>query len=47
MGEDEVLELGDYTIKNVSERAEAAYVVRDLHLEHVPVSLVSFEGHYV
>ena len=42
-----MLELGDYTIKNVSERAEAAYVVRDLQLEHVPVSLVSVEEHYV
>ena len=43
MGEDEVLELGNYTIKNVSERAEAAYVVRDLQLEHVPVSLIPNE----
>ncbi|XP_065064741.1 tyrosine-protein phosphatase non-receptor type 1-like [Rhopilema esculentum] len=36
MGEDEVIEYGDYTVKNLSERSESAYVVRDLQLEHTP-----------
>ena len=38
MGEDEVHEYGDFRVRNNSERAEAAYVVRDLMLHHQPVS---------
>ena len=38
MGEDEIHEYGDYRVRNQSERAETAYVVRDLILEHIPVS---------
>ena len=45
MGEDEVIEYGDYTVKNLSERSESAYVVRDLQLEHTPVIINSlFQG---
>lgn len=42
MGEDEVHEYGDYSIRNLAERAEDAYVVRDLVLQHVPVSYSHF-----
>ena len=38
MGEDEIHEYGNYTVKNLSERADVAYVVRDLVLQHKPVS---------
>ena len=37
MGEGEVVEFGDFRIKNKSEVMASAYVIRDLQLEHIPV----------
>ncbi len=39
MGEDEELEFSDFRIKNLSERSANSYVVRDLQLEQISVSL--------
>lgn len=41
MGEDEIHEYGNFRIKNQAERAEDAYVVRDLVLQYLPVRSAS------